>query len=310
MGRQARPGRRLNPVSKPESPAGRFALELRALRADAGTPSFRTLSALTVSLGEGYSDTTLSNAASGRELPTLGVAVMFVRACAAYARAHPEQAVGSAEAWEEAALLEQWRQRWYEARNEQAATQQSPTSVGADPEPGYATTAFATGTLPAEVTSFVGRKTDLAAVEERLAHGGTVTLVGTGGVGKTRLALHVARRVCDRYRDGVGLVELASVTDPQAVVWTVGAALRIPDGSADASADTLAAALADRELLLLLDNCEHLVESCAVLVETLRRRAPACRSWPPADARWAVQGSSSGRCTPCPCLGPPPRWST
>ncbi len=199
---------------------------------------------------------------------------MFVRACAAYARAHPEQAVGSAEAWEEAALLEQWRQRWYEARNEQAATQQSPTSVGADPEPGYATTAFATGTLPAEVTSFVGRKTDLAAVEERLAHGGTVTLVGTGGVGKTRLALHVARRVCDRYRDGVGLVELASVTDPQAVVWTVGAALRIPDGSADASADTLAAALADRELLLLLDNCEHLVESCAVLVETLRRRAP------------------------------------
>ena len=144
MGRQARPGRRLNPVSKPESPAGRFALELRALRADAGTPSFRTLSALTVSLGEGYSDTTLSNAASGRELPTLGVAVMFVRACAAYARAHPEQAVGSAEAWEEAALLEQWRQRWYEARNEQAATQQSPTSVGADPEPGYATTAFAT----------------------------------------------------------------------------------------------------------------------------------------------------------------------
>ena len=230
---------------------------------------------------------------------------MFVRACAAYARAHPEQAVGSAEAWEEAALLEQWRQRWYEARNEQAATQQSPTSVGADPEPGYATTAFATGTLPAEVTSFVGRKTDLAAVEERLAHGGTVTLVGTGGVGKTRLALHVARRVCDRYRDGVGLVELASVTDPQAVVWTVGAALRIPDGSADASADTLAAALADRELLLLLDNCEHLVESCAVLVETLRRRAPGVQIRPPADAAGLCR-EQLWQVHPCPCLGPPP----
>lgn len=270
MVQETRPGRRPNPVPEPESPLGKFATGLRELRTRAGTPTFRTLSALTAELGDRYSDTTLRTVVSGRALPTLEATVVFVRACAAHARTRPDR-TGR---WDEEALVDQWKRRWRRTRDAVAAAPPEPPAGAAD---GPSAQAVPVGGLPAEITTFVGRETDLAEVAERLEHGGTVTLTGAGGIGKTRLALRVAARLRDRYRDGACLVELAAVVDPGAVAWAVGAALRISEGSADSPADALAAALADRELLLVLDNCEHLPESCAALVEALRRRAPGVR---------------------------------
>ena len=117
--------------------------------------------------------------------------------------------------------------------------------------------------FPASLTSFVGRAQATAEIAAQLAEYRLVTLTGPGGAGKTRLAGEVARRVAGRFADGVWLAELAAVRDPGQVPAAVAAALGIHDLPAVAAADALARALARRQLLLVLDNCEQVIGAAA-----------------------------------------------
>jgi predicted ATPase len=126
----------------------------------------------------------------------------------------------------------------------------------------------ATGGLrgfPAALTSFVGRAQAVDEVSAQLARDRLVTVTGPGGAGKTRLASEVARQVAGRFADGVWLAELAAVTDPAQVAAVVGTALGLRDLPSVAAEDALALALARRQLLLVLDNCEHVIGAAAEL---------------------------------------------
>jgi non-specific serine/threonine protein kinase len=130
------------------------------------------------------------------------------------------------------------------------------------------------GNLPAQLTSFVGREEQVAAIAELLRTARLVTLVGVGGCGKTRLALVTAERVRDAYPDGVWLVELAPLADPARLPSAIAVALGVEEQPQRPLTETLAAFLRARRLMLVLDNCEHLITACAQLTEELLRRCP------------------------------------
>ncbi|MFJ4525127.1 ATP-binding protein [Streptomyces sp. NPDC088810] len=159
--------------------------------------------------------------------------------------------------------------------------------LGADPSPELSalhlrllrdgTGAPARPRLPAQLTRFVGREAELARIDRALAGSRLVTLTGPGGVGKTRLALEAARA---RTGAGVCLVELAPLADGARIPYAVLAALGVRDGfrsPATDALDRLLAALADREVLLVLDNCEHLVEAAARTAALLLGACPGVR---------------------------------
>jgi predicted ATPase/DNA-binding CsgD family transcriptional regulator len=125
------------------------------------------------------------------------------------------------------------------------------------------------GNLPIESKRFVGRRDQLRQARRLLADARVLTLVGPGGVGKTRLALRLAAGLGEMFPDGVWLVELAPLQDPSLVPQTVIAALGLSDRSARPPANTLSEYLADKRLLLVLDNCEHLPDACAALAANL-----------------------------------------
>src|SRR5215471_7256423 len=131
--------------------------------------------------------------------------------------------------------------------------------------------------LPAELTSFVGRRKELSDVKRLLTTTRLLTLTGSGGAGKTRLALRAAAELARSFPDGVWLVSLASIEDPQLVAQAVFGALGLQDKSSGWSVSTLCNHLADKHLLLVLDNCEHLLDSCALLAVTLLRSCPELR---------------------------------
>ncbi len=109
--------------------------------------------------------------------------------------------------------------------------------------------------LPAELTSFVGRRRELSEAKRLLTQTRLLTLTGSGGAGKTRLGLRAAAELARNFRDGVWLVSLASIYDPQLVVQAVFGALGLQDMSSGWSLSTLSDFLADKHLLLVLDNC-------------------------------------------------------
>src|ERR1700676_2148756 len=119
--------------------------------------------------------------------------------------------------------------------------------------------------LPLMLTSFVGRKAELGTVKHLISESRLVTLTGAGGIGKTRLALAVAREVVDQYRDGGWLVELAPLANPDLVPNVLLAALGIEADPRSTPTESLISALAGREMLCLFDNCEHLIDACARL---------------------------------------------
>ena len=127
--------------------------------------------------------------------------------------------------------------------------------------------------LPAPVSDFIGREAELRELRELLVHNRLVTLVGTGGIGKTRLGLTAARAMLEEFADGVWLAELAPLTDPDLVASTINTALGLQSGAAWTS-ERLAAALRGRRLLLVMDNCEHLIGAAAREAETLLRAVP------------------------------------
>jgi len=128
--------------------------------------------------------------------------------------------------------------------------------------------------LPVELSSFVGREVELTRLADRLGTARLLTLVGPGGVGKTRLALQVGSHALESYPDGVWFVELAPLGDPGMVANAVAAALGIREHGRTPLARTLADTLRDQRLLLVLDNCEHLLDGCAALAHTLLRACP------------------------------------
>ena len=123
--------------------------------------------------------------------------------------------------------------------------------------------------LPIPRTSFVGRERELIEVRRVLAMTQLLTLTGPGGCGKTRLALEVARDLVGIYPDGIRLVELAPLTEPELVPQGIAGALGVREQPGRSLVDVLEDALRDKELLLVLDNCEHLVDACAPLVDAL-----------------------------------------
>jgi predicted ATPase/DNA-binding CsgD family transcriptional regulator len=126
-----------------------------------------------------------------------------------------------------------------------------------------------TSQLPVEVTGFVGRERELASLAELLGTARLVTVTGPGGVGKTRVALRAASLVT--FPDGVYLAELSGLRDPELLPHTVATRMGLPEQDARSRLDAVLDYLRDRELLLILDTCEHLVDACAMLADVLLR---------------------------------------
>ena len=134
-----------------------------------------------------------------------------------------------------------------------------------------------TGNLPADVTTFIGRRHEMAEIRKKLTTARLVSLVGPGGVGKTRLGLRIATDLARGFSDGSWLVELAEVRDAALVTNSVLAALDLRDQAGANPREILVAYLQDRELLLLLDNCEHLLDAAAELATEILRTADGVR---------------------------------
>jgi len=159
-----------------------------------------------------------------------------------------------------------------------------PGAIATIPGRGYRFTLEETGTvapavahrgnLPLPITSFVGREGPLAEVTQLLSRSRLVTLVGVGGIGKTRLALQVATAVSHDYADGVWLVDLGSIRDPALVPKSVAQALGVHDEAGTSLTRTLCNHLERRRVLLVLDNCEHLLDACARLTSTILGATP------------------------------------
>jgi predicted ATPase/class 3 adenylate cyclase len=146
--------------------------------------------------------------------------------------------------------------------------------------------------LPAQLTSFVGRERELAEVASLLGRHRLVTLIGTGGTGKTRLMLESAGRVGDRFPDGTWLAELAPLGDPAQVASEVARALGAPEVPGVPALAIVSAFLADKELLLLLDNAEHLVDGVAGVAGRLLAAAPRLRIITTSREALAVPGEA------------------
>jgi predicted ATPase/DNA-binding CsgD family transcriptional regulator len=131
--------------------------------------------------------------------------------------------------------------------------------------------------LPVELTSFVPRDAELAELTGLIAEARLVTLTGSGGCGKTRLALHAAADRVGAHADGVWLAELASLADPTQVAASISDVLQVRQRGPDSGPAELAAAIGTSELLLVLDNCEHLIRSCAEVADGLLRACPQLR---------------------------------
>ena len=144
----------------------------------------------------------------------------------------------------------------------------------------------ASGKLPGQLTSFIGRESAVFMVCQRLQSDRFVTLVGSGGCGKTRLSLEVGRRVAEVRRDGVFFVDLSGLTEPGLVPNAVLQALGLRAAPGRDPVDVLVARLSKRELLLILDNCEHLLDVCAYVASALASGCPGL--WTLATSRQSL----------------------
>jgi predicted ATPase len=123
--------------------------------------------------------------------------------------------------------------------------------------------------FPKQLTSFVGREAQIREVRGMLADNRLVTLTGAGGAGKTRMAIQVGGQISGDFGDGAWYVDLAPIADPDSVPITVARALGLPDQPGRSTVDTILKFIGDREMLLVLDNCEHLLDASAKLVIAL-----------------------------------------
>lgn len=161
----------------------------------------------------------------------------------------------------------------------------------------------ASAELPTIASSFLGREHEKSDLAQLLRTTRLLTLTGVGGCGKTRLALELARLTRDEYADGVRLVELAGVADPALVPHAVAATLGVREVPTQPLVTTLIAAIKARRMLLLLDNCEHLLDGCAQLVDALLRNCSELRILATSREPLGVDGEVSRR---VPSLRVPP----
>jgi predicted ATPase/class 3 adenylate cyclase len=149
--------------------------------------------------------------------------------------------------------------------------------------------------LPVQLTSFIGREKEIGEVKELAVRNRLVTLTGSGGAGKTRLSLQVAANLLDVFQDGVWFVELASLTDPVLAPQTVATALGLREEAGRPLVDTLTNYLHMKSVLLILDNCEHLIETTAQLVEALLQACPNLRLLVSSRESLGIRGETTFR---------------
>ncbi|MFE6662425.1 ATP-binding protein [Streptomyces sp. NPDC057697] len=239
---EGRPGRREQPLDPQDGPLERFALGLREIRERRGL-TYAEMADLAH-----FSSSTLSQAAAGHRLPTCQVVLAYVRACG-----------------EDPAP---WKERWENVR----LALYGPEVAGREPA-----AIVPHGFGRQDGTSFVGRERELAAGRELIEQCRVVTLAGVGGVGKTRLARRLLLQSADRFADGTHCVELADCNGDDAVVAAVAAAVGVQTHADRDSLPELARALHGRHMLLLLDNCEHLLDAVARAIRTLLSLLPELR---------------------------------
>jgi predicted ATPase len=128
--------------------------------------------------------------------------------------------------------------------------------------------------LPVQLTSFIGRELELGQIRALVKESRLVTLTGSGGIGKTRLALHAAAELVDGSGNGVWFVDLAPLSDPDLVAASIAMAVGVSEERGRPLSETLIDALQDRSLLVVLDNCEHVIDACAKLADALLRSCP------------------------------------
>ena len=128
--------------------------------------------------------------------------------------------------------------------------------------------------LPFQISRFIGREKELEEVTDLIADHRLVTLVGTGGIGKTRLSLKVGEKVLDEHTNGVWFAELASISDPALVPQTVAKLFNVVEQAEESLTEKLIRVLRTKTVLLILDNCEHLLDACAQLADALLRNCP------------------------------------
>ncbi|HEV2037204.1 MAG TPA: adenylate/guanylate cyclase domain-containing protein, partial [Candidatus Eremiobacteraceae bacterium] len=128
--------------------------------------------------------------------------------------------------------------------------------------------------LPLQVTSFVGREQEVEELKERLKKSRLVTLAGAAGVGKTRLALQVGADILEQFEDGVWLIELAPIPDPALVASVVASALNVPESQGRSLTESIVNSLRRKRALLIFDNCEHLLDAAAKLIDAIIRGCP------------------------------------
>lgn len=146
--------------------------------------------------------------------------------------------------------------------------------------------------LPIELSPFVGRSEEIAALREALGATRLLTITGAGGVGKTRTALYLAREVATEYPDGVGLVELGPVSDPDLVVQAVASVFGVGESGASSLRDTLIYYLQKKEVLLVFDNCEHLLDACAGFISDLLSKSSALKVIATSRERLDINGET------------------
>jgi predicted ATPase/class 3 adenylate cyclase len=161
--------------------------------------------------------------------------------------------------------------------------------------------------LPQQLTSFIGREKEITQIEALLAGTHVLTLTGSGGSGKTRLCLQVAAESLEQFPDGAWFVELASLADPGLVPQTVATVLQVKEVPGKAIAHTLSERLRDKRLLLLLDNCEHVLDECAKLASALARQCPDVRILATSREALGISGEQTYR---VPSLALPDRRQT
>jgi len=149
--------------------------------------------------------------------------------------------------------------------------------------------------LPAQLTSFIGREREMAEVKQLLSNTRLLTLTGPGGTGKTRFALQLAADVLKEFTNGVWLVELAPLADPTLVTQTMAATLGVREQPGSAILDALMDYVRAKTMLLILDNCEHLIATCAQLADSLLRAAPRLKILATSRETLGITGETSYR---------------
>ena len=157
--------------------------------------------------------------------------------------------------------------------------------------------------LPADITSFVGREGEIRNLRDLILERRLVTLTGVGGIGKSRLAIETARTLLDQIPDGIWLVELASIQEPESVASRIGTVIDVRERPGEALIDTLSTQLKPRALLIILDNCEHLIGAVATVAERLLRECKDLRILATSREPLRILGEHLEQVEPLPTLG-------